>query len=107
MDLIVWLNSADDPIGFEICYDKQDTEHALTWHSAAGFRHMAVDAGEQRPGQYKSSPLLLVNGVFDARRVYSLFSASSSTIPWDIVLFVQRVLTTHPHFNANDIPSPK
>jgi hypothetical protein len=106
MELIVWLNNADKPIGFELCYDKQDAEHAITWHSTAGFRHTAVDDGEGRPGQYKSSPLLLANRVFDAKRVYNLFSASSDTMPSDIAVFVQRVLATHPHFEAHDTTYP-
>ena len=67
---------------------------------------MAVDDGEGRPGHYKSSPLLLANGVFDAKRVYSLFNASSDTMPSDIAVFVQRVLVTHPHFKAHDTTQP-
>ena len=106
MDLIVWLNNADKPMAFELCYDKQDAEHAITWHSTAGFRHMAVDDGEGCLGQYKSSPLLLANRVFDAKRVYNLFSASSDTMPSDIAVFVQRVLATHPHFEAHDTTYP-
>ena len=48
-DLIVWYEGQDEdgPIaGFQLCYDKQGAERALTWRRATGFSHEKVDDGE-------------------------------------------------------------
>ena len=31
MDLIVWYDDSDAPIGFQLCYDKLRSERALRW----------------------------------------------------------------------------
>ena len=31
IDLFVWLDEHDSPSGFQLCYDKESREHALTW----------------------------------------------------------------------------
>ena len=36
IDLYVWLGEDGSPTGFQLCYDKQAREHALTWTQASG-----------------------------------------------------------------------
>ena len=49
LDLVVWLDRNDAIIGFQLCYDFGDGEHALTWRVEAGFAHSVVDTGEETP----------------------------------------------------------
>jgi len=81
IDLFVWLDEARAPIGFQLCYDKQSREHALTWMKATGFSHMAVDGGESRPARHKGAPILVANGAIDAARILEDFRRESSAVP--------------------------
>src|SRR6185295_173318 len=42
-DLYVWFNEEDDPIGFQLCYDRERHERAVTWSADAGFSHDRID----------------------------------------------------------------
>ncbi len=95
-DLIVWLSDDQGFSGFELCYDKQRSEHSITWHKSRGFVHMAVDDGEQRPGKYKASPILAADGRYEGQRVYSEFLKSCTAIPKEVAVFVLMALRQHP-----------
>ncbi|HEY6096118.1 MAG TPA: hypothetical protein VIU93_14305 [Gallionellaceae bacterium] len=99
-DLIVWLAEDQRISGFELCYDKQRHEHAIVWNEASGFRHMAVDDGEQRPGRYKATPILVADGLFDVRRIHAAFREASQGLPPEIRNHVLRALEQHPQFPA-------
>ena len=73
-DLFVWYDRADGEItGFELCYDKQNNERSIIWDRAAGYTHSGVDSGEEAPGRYKQSPLLVADGVLDNRSLAKRF----------------------------------
>lgn len=57
---------------------------------------MAVDSGERRPGRYKSTPVLVPDGGFDATRIRAAFAAESSSLPTDVASYVLKALATHP-----------
>ncbi|MDO8988790.1 MAG: hypothetical protein Q7U91_04070 [Sideroxyarcus sp.] len=95
-DLIVWLSDDQDFVGFELCYDKLHHEHSISWNPSRGFAHMAVDDGEHRPGKYKASPVLVADGAFDGKRVYSAFLKVSPALPREIAVFVLQALRQHP-----------
>jgi hypothetical protein len=95
-DLIVWLAADQSFDGFELCYDKQDQEHSIAWSQAHGYRHMAVDSGEYRPGKYKAAPILVPDGHFDLTRILSAFNAIRYALPPDIAEFVARTLEQYP-----------
>jgi len=99
-DLIVWLNDDHTFAGFELCYDKMHNEHSIIWRPGRGFEHTAVDDGEQRPGKYKASPILVADGTFDAMRVYSAFSSESHSLPKDIAEYVMQALEKYPDHGA-------
>jgi hypothetical protein len=88
MDLVVWLDGADQPVELQLCYDKGRAERAFTWKPGAGFTHTAVDDGETGDGRYKATPILVADGSFDAARVGGLFLDDSTYLPGDIVRFV-------------------
>jgi hypothetical protein len=95
-DLIVWLNDDQSINGFELCYNKGHNEYSIAW--LPGFAHMAVDDGEQRPGKYKASRVLVPDGYFDARRVYSSFATECHTLPKEIAEYVLQTLEKHPNY---------
>jgi hypothetical protein len=100
MDLIVWYDDSDAPIGFQLCYDKLRSERTLRWEPELGYRHMAIDNGESGISpRYKATPILVADGHFDARRVANIFTASSRHIPPDIVQFVSLKLRLFASFD--------
>lgn len=97
-DLIVWFEPPGDIFGFELCYDKTRLERSIVWRARAGFAHMVVDDGEQRPGKHKASPILVPDGHFDANRVHSAFARESASLPEDIASYVLQTLARHPSY---------
>jgi hypothetical protein len=90
MDLIVWVDAADEPAQLQLCYDKgrRRAERAFTWKPGTGFTHTAVDDGEYGNGRYKATPIMVVDGGFNTERVVNLFRNHSINLPDDIVDFV-------------------
>jgi hypothetical protein len=89
LDLIVWLDGAGAPVGFQLCYDKGRTEHALTWEPSTGLVHSAVDDGEFDIGlRHKATPVLAPDGALDLAGLARRFVAASDALPADIVQFV-------------------
>src|SRR5512137_883623 len=74
LDLTVWFERDDSILGFELCYDKGTNERAVRWNRHEGFLHQKVDDGENRPGRYKSTPILLPDGLFPAKKISRLFA---------------------------------
>ena len=89
IDLFVWLDSHDSPTGFQLCYDKQHREHALTWTMKSGFSHMAVDGGESRAARHKGAPILVANGAIDAQQLLEDFRRESRLLPVEFVQMVE------------------
>jgi hypothetical protein len=102
MDLIVWYDEADHPAGFQICYDLVQNEHALTWKPESGFRHHAVDGGDdaRAAGFYKGTPVLVANGAVDFERIRVLFAQANANLPGDITEFVNGRLLEEPAGSA-------
>jgi len=92
IDLFVWVDEAGAPVGFQLCYDKSSREHALTWTEERGFSSMAVDGGESRPARYKGSPILVTDGIIDARRILEEFRLEAGAVPAEIVRMVESKL---------------
>ena len=94
-DLIVWLRDDDVPVGFQLCYDKDEIEHALTWVRDRGFNHMRVDSHDRaryREGTQKGTPLLVPDGVFDAQRLVEIFDSEGRQLPPEFVALVSEKL---------------
>jgi hypothetical protein len=78
-DLIVWGETADTVVGFQLCYDKQSRERALTWKRDKGCSHMAVHGGESSPFG-NCTPILVPDGEFPAEAVTRQFLRRSAGI---------------------------
>lgn len=99
-DLIVWFNDDGTFRGFELCYDKKHVQRSLVWRQAGGFAHMAVDDGENRPGKYKQTPVLVPDGYFDAKRIHSAFTQQCLSLPKDVADYVLQTIEKHPSYCA-------
>lgn len=88
MDLIVWYDPIGEIDGFQLCYDKQHEEKALTWSSECGLLHDQVDDGENRPGRYKSAPILTRDGEIPFTHVLEAFQTLSEDLDPQVRQFV-------------------
>ena len=92
-DLIVWYVRGETEIaGFQLCYDKQRDERAVTWHRGEGFDHKRIDDGEVA-GRMKMTPVLVPDGTFDCAAVAERFSRESRKIDPEVREFVHERLT--------------
>lgn len=96
MDLTVWTDGSGGISGFELCYDRGKNERALRWKRGAGFVHERVDDGESRPGRHKATPVLLPDGIFDAKRISQLFEEQSRDIDPIVADLVLQALRSSP-----------
>ena len=87
-DLIVWYGADESLVGFQLCYDRTQTERALTWMKDTGYAHERVDDGEAVGLAHKRAPILIADGVFDNKTVLERFLAIADVVPRDIVDFV-------------------
>jgi len=95
MDLIVWVDQLNRPIGFQFCYDKGRAERAITWSPQSGFTLMAVDDGDSLFGMgYKATPVLQPTSDIRANMAYGLFTTHCINIPAGIADFVQAKLAS-------------
>lgn len=78
-DLVIW-EDAEQIVGFQLCYDKSQSERAVTWQAETGFKHNAVDGGENEPGRYKATPILIADGSFDHESVATKFLGHSGSL---------------------------
>ena len=96
MDLILWYADEKEEItGFQLCYDKPNQEHALTWRRDDGFQHHRIDNGENVPGEHKQSPILLADGFFPQRKVSDEFARRARGLDPDLIAFVLEQLKAY------------
>jgi hypothetical protein len=82
-DLIVWLDDGGSIHGFQLCYDKQRDERAMTWTRDHGYAHNRIDSGEDLPTENRS-PILVADGVFQKDDIGSRFEKSSEGLEPEI-----------------------
>ena len=99
-DLIVWYESSGRIHGFQLCYDKEGLERALTWIPSRGFHHSGIDSGESSPLS-NQTPMLIPDGEFPFEKVRSEFLARSKTLPAEICdLVLARIAEYERHARA-------
>jgi hypothetical protein len=86
-DIIFWLDRDSVISGFQLCYDKQRNERALTWIKGKGFRHDFIDGGEESPAKNRS-PILMKDGDFPVAQVLDRFMTRSENMEQALKLFV-------------------
>jgi hypothetical protein len=83
-ELIVWLDPDGSIWGFQLCYDKEGRFRSLTWAKDKGYCHCAVDDGSRADGAHPASPILLQDGLFDAKAVGARLAGASKNLPPEI-----------------------
>src|SRR5512135_52445 len=78
-DLIVWMGPDGGIQGFQLCYDKFKSEHAVTWTGKDGFRHERIDDGESNPSK-NLTPILLPDGNCPISDIIQRFFLASAGI---------------------------
>lgn len=95
-DLVIWQLEDQQVVGFQLCYDKQHGEHALTWQLGSGFSHHEVDSGENRPGKYKATPILVEDGTFNMEEIATRFASDGEALDAKIRDFIYQKLLQYP-----------
>jgi hypothetical protein len=101
-DLIVWYAADGAIYGFQLCYDRNGHERALTWTPEHGYSHNRIDAGEDRSFRYKGSPVLVADGRFDAALTMQRFLQISSAMPVEIRDFVSGKLIEYARLDKDN-----
>ena len=96
-DLVIWTGADHDIVAFQLCYDKANSERALTWRADSGFSHNAVDSGEDRAGRYKAAPILTADSAFDAGTVAAKFLGHSGALDSRSCDFIYLKLLGYPN----------
>lgn len=92
-DLYVWSNESCQIVGFQLCYDKERNCRALTWWQNTGYSHNRVDDGENRPGKYKATPVLVPDGTFDKKTIFRSFLKACSGMEQIVLQFVLKKIS--------------
>jgi hypothetical protein len=82
-DLFVWYYPDERVHGFQLCYDKQGQERAVTWIRGKGLQHNRVDTGEALPTENRA-PVLISGGDFPKAKVIAEFDRRSVRLPPDL-----------------------
>jgi hypothetical protein len=93
-DLIVWLGPEDQILGFQLCYDKETRQKALTWLNGGGYQHSHIDDGDN-PGKMKASPVLEPDGHFDSEGTARQFLENKGDVPEKITDCVYENITRY------------
>jgi hypothetical protein len=93
-DLILWYERGLI-IGFQLCYDKEARERALTWHRPGRYLHTRVDDGEA-PLTFKMSPVLAQDGEFDTELVAEKFRLAGACLEPEVARLVLDALRAYP-----------
>ena len=99
LDLIIWYSKGGDISGFQLCYDTESSQKAVTWRLETGFSHERVDDGEDRPGRYKSTPILVPDGPLNKEDLIQRFEAKSKKLEKEVVRFILDRLKKYPFFS--------
>jgi len=77
-DLYIWYDKKDGELtGFQLNYSVRDDPHSLTCSVGGSCTHARIDEGEDSPGRFKGTPILVSDGVFEKTPVLERFQASS------------------------------
>ena len=95
MDLFVWFRN-QVPVQFQLAFNKQYQEHAISWDTDHGFHHSKIDNGEGRPARYKMTPILVDDGDFDCMRLARHFLAQSEYLDPSLADFIVARLLEYP-----------
>ena len=86
-DLYLWYDNDDSLIGFQLCYDRDSGEKALTWKRTEGFLHQSVNPSFLKTNR-GGTPLLYADGYFDNENIFRRFREDSGNLDPEIAAFI-------------------
>lgn len=101
MDLFIWFAN-NEPVRFQLSYDKCDIEKAISWNFHLGFSHYLVDTGETELHHYKQTPILIhLYNQGNLKTIARDFLAASENIGIDVSDFIFSRLMALPATTTN------
>lgn len=76
-DLYVWISETNEPIGFQLCYEKTLNERALSFING-NYSHTGIENGDN--DLLGGIPLLMADGEFGKYEILKRFIAESNKI---------------------------
>ena len=86
-DLFVWYDGDGGLVGFQLCYDKDRREGAITYVEGRGYTLEVVDSGEDS-AWINATPVLREGGEFPRERVLGAFTSRSKEIDAEVRRYV-------------------
>jgi hypothetical protein len=87
-DLLVWQDKSGNIVGFQLCYDKQQNQRAITWNIKTQYTHDRVDDGENASVGYKATSILQTDCKFDKETIAAFFQEQSGDIDREVAEFI-------------------
>ncbi len=78
-ELIVWYTESGEIEGFQLCYEREGRQWALTWRPRAGFHHDLVHTGDTTPFK-NQTPTLEPHGSAPWEELRERFAAESGSL---------------------------
>jgi len=107
MVLFVWFRD-QAPTGFQLSVGKASVEYSISWKHDTEFSHHCIDDGENRPGRYKMTPIMLDQTEINMCQIARDFLAASDAMDSALANFIYACLLEHPDFRPgySDQDSP-
>ncbi len=100
-DLIVWYDDKDSEgngnreiFGFQLCYDKNGRECAVTWLKTTGYSHEIIDSGQTSVWDVRT-PVLSGTVVFQRERVIECFAERCAEIETHVARYILQKLAEY------------
>ncbi len=94
-DIIVFYDEADEPVGFHLCYCKNEDERILVWNRNTGYEHGGVDDGESFFGRRKGAPIIVSDGLFEKPTVAARFLEAKSRMDPTVAGFLEKKIAEY------------
>jgi hypothetical protein len=79
-DLIVWSEDDGSISGFQLCYQVDGEQRALTWTSKGGYSHDRIDEGEGNPSKNQTPILVPSADTLPAEDILEGFSRDAADL---------------------------
>lgn len=88
-DVFIWQDIGGQITRFQLCYDVEHNERALSWSQPGGFHHDGVDHGDGGFGTgHGQTPIMVQDGKFDSGTVAPRFEREAAGIPPELRNFI-------------------